>query len=283
MTSSRPDPNDPGSLFQSRQVAEAWRRGEAERDAVFAAANELMLDLAGVRPGRRVLDVAAGTGAQTLHAARRVGPSGFVLATDIAASMLELAAESAAQAGLTNVQTRVIDAQRLDLEPDSFDAAISRNGLMLLPDLGRALEGIRRALRPGGKLAAIVFSTAENNPYMAVPQRVIRRRAGLPPMGTGEPGMFALGGPGAFEAALRAAGFRDVAVRAVPTRRSFASLAEAILWLKDTSPLLREQLERLTATEQAAAWAEIERELRPFAGPAGFDASGESLVGAGTK
>ena len=282
MTNGQSARNDPGALFQSREVAEAWRRGEAERDAVFRAANELMLDLAGVGPGRRVLDVAAGTGAQTLHAARRVGPSGYVLATDISASMLELAAESAREAGLANVETRAMDAQRLDLEPDSFDAAISRNGLMLMPDVQAALQAIRRILRPGGKLAAIVFSTPDKNPYMSVPQAVFRRRAGLPWPSPG-PGRFVLGNPGALEEAFRRAGFSNVAVHAVPTRRSFASLEEAMARLTDTSPLLREVMENLSEPERAAAWAEVEQELRRYARPQGFEATGESLVGVGTK
>jgi len=113
----------------------------------------MMLDLVKVAAGSRVLDVGAGAGDSTLVAAQRVGPSGRVLATDISATMLEIAAESARQAGLNNVDTRVMDAQRLDLEPDSFDAAVSRNCLMLIPDYSQALTEIsagseaRRAIR----------------------------------------------------------------------------------------------------------------------------------------
>ena len=87
----------------------------------------MMLDLVMVAEGSRVLDVGAGTGDSTLATARRVGSRGRVLATDVSASMLEVAAELARQAGLNNVDTRVVDAQRLGLEPDSFDAAVSRN------------------------------------------------------------------------------------------------------------------------------------------------------------
>ena len=109
-------------------------RGKAHRAEATGPANKLMLDLANLRSGHRVLDVAAGTGDQTLMAARRVGPGGYVLATDISASMLQLAAEAAQGAGLTNVETRVMDAENLDLEPDSFDAVICRMGLMLMPN-----------------------------------------------------------------------------------------------------------------------------------------------------
>src|SRR6266545_3239828 len=84
----------PGGVVAQAGMGEAWQSG------------------AGVRAGSRVLDVAAGTGEQTLVAARRVGPTGQVLATDIAAGMLDVAAEEVRKAGLTNVETRVMDAQR---------------------------------------------------------------------------------------------------------------------------------------------------------------------------
>jgi ubiquinone/menaquinone biosynthesis C-methylase UbiE len=146
-------------------VAAAWRSGEDARNRALGPATRAMLDLAGVGAGQRVLDIGAGTGDQTILAARRVGPSGHVLATDVAASMLELAVDAVRRAGLANVETRAVDAQRLDLEPGTFDAAICRLTLMLLPDPPAALAGVRRALKPGGKLAAMVFSAPERNPF----------------------------------------------------------------------------------------------------------------------
>jgi ubiquinone/menaquinone biosynthesis C-methylase UbiE len=126
-----------------------------------------MLDLAGVSAGARVLDVAAGAGGQTLAAARRVGPDGAVLATDIAPAILEYAERDARAAGLANVAVRAMDAEALDVEPGTFDAAICRLGRTYLPDLAAALAAIRRALRPGGRLAAIVFSTPDRNGFSA--------------------------------------------------------------------------------------------------------------------
>src|SRR5829696_5131350 len=96
-----------------------------QRAQSHGLATELMLDLANLQPGNRVLDVAAGSGDQTILAAQRVGPTGYVLATDIAASMLAITDQAARDAGLRNIETRVIDAQQLDLPAGSFDAAIS--------------------------------------------------------------------------------------------------------------------------------------------------------------
>jgi ubiquinone/menaquinone biosynthesis C-methylase UbiE len=90
-----------------------------------------------------------------------LGPTGYVLATDISASMLKLAADAAREAGLTNVETRVIDAENIDLDADSFDAVICQLGLFLFTNPANVLRAMRRVVRPGGKVAALVFSTAE--------------------------------------------------------------------------------------------------------------------------
>src|ERR1700752_3770057 len=150
MTMDRPRPGKPGETWTSGDTASGWKRGAAARGRALDPLTELMLDLAGVTVGSQVLDLGAGTGDQTLLAARRIGPGGMVLATDISASMLALTQEAARAADLSNVQTRVMDAQRLELEAGSFDAALARFSLQFVPDVQRALAEIRRVLRPGG-------------------------------------------------------------------------------------------------------------------------------------
>jgi ubiquinone/menaquinone biosynthesis C-methylase UbiE len=130
---------------------ESWIRSQARRGEVYGAATERMLELADVRTGNRVLDVAAGTGDQTLLAAQRVGPSGYVLATDISTDMLNIAADVVGRAGLTNVGTRVMDSENLNLDADSFDAVICRLGLHLFSDPPKALRGMRRVPSLVGK------------------------------------------------------------------------------------------------------------------------------------
>src|SRR5262245_16994045 len=164
-----------GGTWGPRDVAEVWDRGAQARARAFGVATERMLDLANVTQGVRVIDIAAGAGDQALMAARRVGPTGYVLATDIASSMVDLAAAAANRAGVTNVGTRVMDAQRLEVEAESFDAVISRFGLMLIPDPHKALAEIRRVLRGGGKVAAIVFSTPDQCPFLSIPHSIARR------------------------------------------------------------------------------------------------------------
>ena len=139
--------------------AERWSRMQAQRGETYGPATERMLDLANLRNGNRVLDVAAGTGDQTLLAARRVGPNGYVLAIDISTAMLTNAAEAIRKAGLTNVETRIMDAENLDLDENSFDAVICRLGLQSFPNPPKAIRGMRQVVKLGGKVAALVRST----------------------------------------------------------------------------------------------------------------------------
>ena len=126
-----------------------------------------------------VLDVAAGAGDQTLQAAGRVGPGGSVLATDISPAILRFAASEARRAGHTNVTTRAMDGETLELEDASFDVVMSRVGLIYFPDQQRALAEMKRVLVPGGRVAAIVYSTADKNGFFSVPVSIIRRHAKL--------------------------------------------------------------------------------------------------------
>ncbi len=174
---------------QWENAAEAWHRWGPFLGRWLGPATERMLDLAGVREGSRVLDVAAGAGEQTLRAARRVGPAGRVLATDISPGILEYAGALAREAGLGNVETRELDGEALEmLSPGSFDAVISRVGLIYFPDQQKALAGMMHALAPSGRIGAIVYSTADRNPFFSIPVSIIRRRAALPPPLPGQPG-----------------------------------------------------------------------------------------------
>lgn len=277
-----PDKSEPAQIWTSPEAAEAWHRLGDRRVNLWRSVSERMLDLASVGVGSRVLDVAAGTGDDALLAARRVGPSGHVLATDLSTHMLRIAAELVRQAGVTNVETHVMDAERVDLPPDTFDAVICRNGLMFIPDLQTALLGMHRVLRPGGKIAAVVFSSEEQNPVVAIPLEIVRRIGHLPRRAPGEPGWFALGAPAVLEAAFRAAGFRDVAVEPISTNRRAASVQDVVRTLRD-NPVLSEPLSRLDSAEREQASREMAEALSRFAGPDGFDAPGESLIAAGTK
>jgi SAM-dependent methyltransferase len=243
-----------------------------------------MLDLAGVGIGSRVLDVAAGAGDQTMLAARRVGRAGYVLATDLSPNILEFAAAEAKNAGLANVETLVLDGEHLeDLESSAFDAVISRLGLIYFPDQPKALRGMQQVLRPGGKVAAIVYAPADHNQFFSIPIGIARRRAALPPPLPGQPGPFSLGQPGVLAAAFQNAGFTDIQTRVVDAPLRLASAGDLVRFARESWGALHQMLAGLSAAEQEAAWAEMKQQLQQFEGADGLAAPCELVIGVGTK
>ncbi|RST55426.1 class I SAM-dependent methyltransferase [Variovorax sp. MHTC-1] len=268
---------------QWQAAAEAWHRWGPFLGDWLGEATETMFDLARIGPGSRVLDIAAGAGEQSISAARRVGESGHVLATDIAPALLERAAADARTAGLSNLETRELDGEALDTLPaGSFDAAISRVGLIYFPDQQRALAGMCRALRPGGRVAAIVYSTPERNAFFSIPVKIIRERAKLPPPLPGQPGPFSLGAEGVLEAAFAKAGLRNIEVRKVPSPVKLPSAAECVRFERESFGALHQMMVALSEAERAQAWQAIEEALRAFETGDGFVGPCEMLVGVGT-
>ena len=268
---------------QWQTAAGAWNRWGPFIEEWLGTATETMLDMAGVGSGSRVLDVAAGAGGQTVAAARRAGPSGYVLATDISSNILEFAASNARAAGLTNVETRVLDGENLEVDSEVFDAVISRVGLIYFPDQQKALNGMRRALKPGGRVAAIVYTTAENNKSFSIPVSIIRRRAQLPPPLPGQPGPFSLGAPGVLEEAYRQAGFHSIQTHVVSAPLRMSSANECVRFERESFGALHQMLAGVNEAERESVWEEIANELRQFERPDGFEGPCEMLVAVGTK
>jgi SAM-dependent methyltransferase len=262
---------------QWQDAAEAWHRWGPVFDRWLGEATSMLLDLAHVGDGTRVLDVAAGSGGQSIEAARR---GAVVLATDISSNILDEAAAAARAAGVANVATRVMDGELLDVEAGSFDAVISRLGLMYLPDKHGALAAANAALRPGGRYAAIVFSEPERNRFFSVPISIIRKNAELPPPGPGLPGPFSATNLGEL---LESAGFQDVEVHRVESPLVLTSAAECAQLERESFGALHQMLAGLDEAGRAATWAEIAEALREFEDSAGFSGPCELSVGAGTK
>ena len=266
-------------FWSSFEVAERWQQDVERRRLDFAEATERMLEAAGLGPGDHVLDVAAGTGDQSLLAARRVGPGGSVLATDISADMLNITAQVAKLEGLTNITTRVMDAQQLDLQDNAFDAVICRLALMLIPNLKLALREIRRVLKPGGKLAALVWSVPEHNPLFALPLAIVSTYARGAPSPLPDP--FALSDPRVFEQELTEAGFDEVKTLALPFQSHYASL-DAFLH-STASRLTASVMGQLSKPEQQHLLDEVRQALSQFEGSHGLVAPEEFLLGVGSK
>jgi len=264
-------------------VADAWHKWIPVVREWAGPVTGLMLDLARIGPGSRVLDIAAGEGDQSLTVAQRVGPSGYVLATDIAPNLVAIATRVFRGAGLQNAEARVMDAEDLTVEDASFDAVICRFGLFFLPNVSKALLEMRRALKPGGRIAAVVFSTPEKNPFFSLPISVIRKRAQLLPPLPGQPGPFSLGAPGVLQDVFAKAGFREVESHHAAAPLHMASAGECVQFERESFGALQQMLAGLNETEREHAWREIGRELAKYEGPQGFQSPCEVVVGMGVR
>ena len=272
------------TLQQWNSAAEAWHRWGPLLNRWLGPATETMLDLCRVKDGCRVLDVAAGAGEQSIAAAKRVGASGHVLATDLSPDILEYANASAGLAGFTNIQTRVADGENLQaIAAAPFDAVISRVGLIYFPDQQKALTGMKHHLRPGGKVGAIVYSTAANNAFFSLPVSIIRRRARLPAPLPGQPGPFSLGDESVLKKALGDAGFKDIEVKTVDAPVRLDSAAECLQFEQESFGALHQMLSGLSDSEKDDAWHEIEESLRQFENNGRFEGPCEMLVAVGTR
>ncbi|MGI8636583.1 MAG: class I SAM-dependent methyltransferase [Segetibacter sp.] len=268
---------------QWQTAAEAWYRWSPTLNQWLGKATQKMLEMAGITIGHRVLDIAAGAGEQSITTAKKVGASGYVLATDISPNILEYAKQLAQQEGVNNIETKVMDGENLMLENETFDAVISRVGLIYFPDQQKALKEMLRVLKPGGKVAAIVYSTTDMNKFFSVPVSIIRNRAKLSPPLPGQPGPFSLGAEGILEKTFLQAGFKNVQYELVDSPLQLSSAKECVRFEKESFGALHQMMSGLSDIEKESVWEEIERELQKFENENGFVGPCEMVVAVGEK
>lgn len=264
-------------------AAPGWAKWESTFGRWMDPATELMFEMAEIEEGSRVLDLACGAGDQSLRAARRVGSRGEVVASDISGTMLAHVRKVAAAAGLKNVSTIRGAAEDLEFSAESFDAAICRQGLMLFVDPSGALSAVRRFLKAGGRLSAMVFTTPTANAFMARPMEVLLRHAGKEPPPPGRPGIFALGGQGVLRNLFVESGFVGVEERRMPLPLCMQSASDAFQMIQEGFGAYRAVLRECSDETRTAAWREVMRTLKEFESTGGFEAPGEVLVAAGSK
>jgi ubiquinone/menaquinone biosynthesis C-methylase UbiE len=244
----------------SHEVWEAMAPGWDERHAYFErsarAVAESMLAHAALHPSAHVLELAAGTGLVGLAAATAV-PDGRVIISDFSAAMVDAAERHARAVGATNVECRVLDAERLEMDDASVDVVLCRWGLMLMADPAAALAEARRVLRPGGRISAAVFSAAAQNPWAAMPSAVLSGRGHMPPPGPGAPGILALGDRDRLTDLITGAGFATPEIEEVAFMMSFDDADDYWAFLTDAAGALAMVIERLDDDERAQVRAEI--------------------------
>jgi ubiquinone/menaquinone biosynthesis C-methylase UbiE len=259
------------------EVAGRWHRWTPVMRDQVAPATQLMLDLARLRPGHHVLDVAAGNGYQSIAAARRVGRTGHVLAIDLAPEQLKYAAAAAREAGIKQIETRVMDAEDLALPDASFDAVLCHFGVMFLPGLDRGLREMRRVLKPGAWASLVVFAAGgapEAELAASIVRGHLRSEAQTPERLSGR----SLGAPGALARRLQGAGFQAAESHELTVPLRLPSTAEAMRYLREIHPTLEELMAPLSAEERDTVWRQVHDGLAPFEGPCGFESPNRVLV-----
>jgi SAM-dependent methyltransferase len=264
--------------------AQGWNDKSTDIRQWLRESTNAMLEMAAVKPGARVLDVAAGAGDQTLDIAKRVGPSGYVLATDLSSAILEFTKGNARRAGYGNVETLAVDGENLEVEEASFDAAVCRLGLMFFPDPGKGLRQMFRALKPGGMACTMVFSTPDRNPCVAILLGTAFKHAGLPPRDPYQPGgLLSLGKAGLIDTLFENAGFSRVATIKLSAPFRLPSVKDYLDFIRTSATPIQQILSRLDDAAKNAAWADIEEKLSAFNTPNGWEGPNELLLTAGRK
>ena len=265
-------------------AATGWDRHAPAIRAWLRPSTEAMLNMAGVAAGQRVLDVAAGAGDQTLDLAKRVGPEGRVVASDISEKILGLAAENAARAGYQTVSTHLADAERLNFDEGSFDAAVCRLGLMFLPDPLAGLKQVYRALKAGGRFCSMVFAGPEQNPCLRILMVTAMRHAGLPPRDPFQPGgLVSLGRPGDIDTLFQDAGFQAVATTRMDAPFRMPTTQHYLAFIKDAAGPILQILAPLSEAQRAAAFADMAEQLDAFRTADGWVGPNTLLLTVGRK
>jgi SAM-dependent methyltransferase len=260
MTSQKP----PQQTWWAERFAIIRRYDEME-SRLTAPVSERMLDLAHLRPGMRVLDVASGMGEPSLRAAQRVGPSGFVLGTDSSEGMLEAAREKAHAQALTNIEFRVADAETLDVPEQSFDVATVRWALMYMRQPERVLEQLWRALRPSGLLVCACWGAAEQVEYASLPRGSMARFRPLPPADPEAPGLSRFSDPERLRPLLTRTGFtlEHAESMHVPVMEAEDG-AGVVRWIRELGGPVAKLAQELPPEELRAWEEEVARECEPY-------------------
>ena len=246
-----------GQRHDWNEASKGWREWSEFIDRSTAPVSERLMAMARVQPGQRVLDVAAGYGEPSLTAAKIVGPEGEVVATDISAGMLAYGRERAAAAGLQNVQFIESDAASLDFPPGSFDAALSRWGIIFEPDGEGAAGRVRGFLKPGARMAISSWGPPERVPFMAVPMGTVMKLLEVPPPPPGRPGPLSRPTPAAIGGLLEGGGFSDVEVDELEVTFDYDSAEEFTRSVQELVPPMTNLLKPHPPERQHQVWQAV--------------------------
>ena len=244
------------------RVAAGWEKWWRTIEDGAQHVNDRLVDLAGVAPGKRVLDIATGIGEPALSAASRVGSAGRVVATDISKQMLDIARIRASTAGVTNVEFLEADAERLDFPAHSFDAILCRWGITSLPDYSNLLLRIKRMLTPNGLFATSVWDEASRLPFISIASTIAQEMFQLPAPRPEPPTEIP---DDTLESVMIRAGFADVRAEKLTVTLELASAEAFTQYLVDVSPVVAALLSDQPPMRQKEYQYLLAQEFRRYA------------------
>jgi ubiquinone/menaquinone biosynthesis C-methylase UbiE len=257
---------------QQRQIwdnaAAGWQAWWETIERGAQKVNDKIVELAEIKSGDRVLDIATGIGEPAVTAAKKVMPSGKVVATDISPQMLAIAKTRAKSLGLDGImEFRESDGEKLDFpEPTAkFDAVLSRWGLMFFPNLSAALVKIRDLLVTNGRLSAAVWSAPSKVPLLDLAFASVRKQINAPGPPPGTPGPFALADIETLKQLFSQAGFKDVKIDTFQITFEFDSPESFTRFHQQVTAPIQALLANYSDELKKAAWDSITEAVWQYA------------------
>ena len=272
MSDIRPTSNSDDFKAQQRQMwdnaATGWQTWWETIERGAQKVSDKIVELAEIKPGNRVLDIATGIGEPAVTAARRVKPNGKVVAIDISPKMLAIAKTRAKSLGLDDImEFRESDGEKINL-PDhttKFDAVLSRFGLMFFPNLPAALVRIRQMLITNGRLSAAVWSTPSKVPLIDLAFASVLKQINAPAPPPGTPGPFALADIEALKQLFSQAGFKDIKVDTFQITFEFDSPESYTKHIQQTATRAHEMLANQAEEVKKQTWDSITEAVWQYA------------------
>jgi SAM-dependent methyltransferase len=258
-------------------LAPGWERWRAQLADALAPVRDWLVGELAPRPGDIVLELSAGAGDTGFAAAAIVGERGRLISSDFSSEMVQAASRRGAELGLDNVDNRVIDAERIELDAESVDGVLCQSGYMLMADPAAALRETRRVLRPGGRLALSVWGEPERNPWGGIAAGILIERGHLTPPEPDGPGVFNMASKQRTRALLEGAGFTPVHMADVPVRFSFRDLDDYEAWIREVTPFGTALVE-VSEREHRAFRSTLEAAIEPFLTDRGYELPGAALT-----
>jgi SAM-dependent methyltransferase len=259
-------------------IAPGWERWRAHLENALSPVRQWLVRELAPEPGDTVLELSAGPGGTGFAVAAALGENGRLISTDFSPEMLEVARRRGAELGLTNVEYRLVDAQRIELDADSIDGVLCQNGYMLMSDPAAALSETCRVLRPGSRLALAVWGAPDRNPWAAIGAMTLIQRGHMQPPEPGSPGVFNMASEERTRGLLQGAGFTDVRTEEVPVAFAFDSVDEYVSWTADVSGPFALIIRGLSDEERSAISEQLAEAFTPFSANCGYELPGVCLT-----